>query len=204
MSRLKPFIRALLPGAALVAVAAGCTGTADTPAATGTTPTAVAPASATAGASATAVTRPAGDYQQQALAWGRRFAQCAREHGMANFPDPTFVSAGLDFPGLAKDDMARAQEVCQSVFQQAPPPPPDNRPPSRQEMAEKRAYSKCMREHGVSDFPDPKADGTFPLLGTRLEVFRAGNGADIPPDLKRPYDACWDEQGDWRMGSDLS
>jgi hypothetical protein len=27
-------------------------------------------------------------------------------------------------------------------------------------------FAGCMREHGLTDFPDPKADGMFLLVGT--------------------------------------
>jgi hypothetical protein len=27
-------------------------------------------------------------------------------------------------------------------------------------------FARCMREHGLTDFPDPRADGVFPLVGT--------------------------------------
>jgi ABC-type sugar transport system ATPase subunit len=30
-------------------------------------------------------------------------------------------------------------------------------------------FAACMRQHGVPDWPDPKADGTFPFVGTALE-----------------------------------
>jgi hypothetical protein len=41
--------------------------------------------------------------------------------------------------------------------------------PSAADLAKLKAYAKCMREHGIPDFPDPKADGTFPIIGTPLE-----------------------------------
>src|SRR5919198_4919961 len=36
------------------------------------------------------------------------------------------------------------------------------------------AYSHCMRAHGVSDFPDPNANGQIQL--------EAGPGSDLSPD----------------------
>jgi hypothetical protein len=30
-------------------------------------------------------------------------------------------------------------------------------------MAQRRAYAKCLRSHGIADFPDPDSDGNFPL-----------------------------------------
>jgi hypothetical protein len=47
-----------------------------------------------------------------------------------------------------------------------------------------------MREHGVPEWPDPKADGTFPIVGTEIEregksprVVRAGQACkELNPD----------------------
>jgi hypothetical protein len=36
---------------------------------------------------------------------------------------------------------------------------------SHVDMTTLRAFSKCMREHGLSDWPDPTSDGSFPLPG---------------------------------------
>jgi hypothetical protein len=41
-----------------------------------------------------------------------------------------------------------------------------------------------MREHGIPEFPDPKADGTFPIIGTPLE--NAGNSEAA----RSAMDAC--------------
>jgi hypothetical protein len=36
------------------------------------------------------------------------------------------------------------------------------------DVAKMRQYAQCMRQHGISDFPDPRADGVFDLAGTSL------------------------------------
>src|SRR5262245_52578732 len=87
----------LILGAFLLA-AAGCSSRADNPTAGSTTPGA-APAPATMSPAAS----PTGGFEQRALAWGRSFAQCARDHGITNFPDPIYHpdwedGAGIDFP----------------------------------------------------------------------------------------------------------
>ena len=33
-------------------------------------------------------------------------------------------------------------------------------------MGRMRRYAECMRERGLAEFPDPRADGTFPIAGT--------------------------------------
>jgi hypothetical protein len=208
------FFGAALAGSLLAGAATGCTSQAGGPAAAGASPRA-ASASAAAAASGTAspAASPTGSFEQQALAWGRRFAQCARDHGIANFPDPVYHSDyedgdGIDFPMsdpvAGKTVLARAYDACADIVRQMPPRPITDHPHDAQRLAEMRAYAACMRQHGVGDFPDPTAYGTFPVLGTRLKVFSPMNPGNLPPDLAQAYDACWDKQANWRMASLLS
>src|SRR5262245_43253358 len=47
------------------------------------------------------------------------------------------------------------------------------------------AYARCMRDHGISDFPDPQPGGGFALQG--------GPGSDLDPNntsFKAADDAC--------------
>ena len=47
------------------------------------------------------------------------------------------------------------------------------------------AYARCMRAHGISDFPDPNSDGEIQLTATA--------GSDLTPDspqFKSANDAC--------------
>jgi hypothetical protein len=43
-------------------------------------------------------------------------------------------------------------------------------PPSAQDMANLRHFAQCMRDNGIPEWPDPKPDGTFPIIGTPLEA----------------------------------
>ncbi|GAA0391717.1 hypothetical protein GCM10009530_48780 [Microbispora corallina] len=95
-----------------------------------------------------------------------RYARCMRQHGVP-LRDPEVnggsvriygVDRGLvDKGGVDADVLDRAQEACTSY---RPVLPAD-------EQARKRAggldYSRCMRAHGVEDFPDPDPDGRFSL-----------------------------------------
>jgi hypothetical protein len=211
MMRASVFFGAALAGSLLAGLAAGCTGHAGSPAAAGASPAASVTAPATATASPAA--SPTGSFEQQALAWGRRFAQCARDHGLTNFPDPVYHADyedndGIEFPMsdpiADKQTQARAGELCADLIAQMPPRPITDHPHDAQRLVEMRAYAACMRQHGVGDFPDPTAYGTFPVLGTRLKVFAPGYIGNLPPDLARAYDACWDKQANWRMASLLS
>lgn len=126
-----------------------------------------------AGASASSDVDP-----QQALAVGRRLAQCARDHGYPNFPDPVLDGDRLAFQGDAgpniKDQLKTLeQEVpeCAKIMEEMSGiGARQGRPtPGAADMAKLQAFAKCMREQGIDGFPDPKPDGTFPLTGTPLE-----------------------------------
>jgi hypothetical protein len=90
---------------------------------------------------------------------GRMYAQCMRDNGVPDFPDP-----GPDgrFSGQAheqQDDpkFRAAIEKCRDL---APGGEHENTgdPAFVDQM---RDYAQCMRDNGVPDFPDPDADGRF-------------------------------------------
>jgi hypothetical protein len=206
----------LLCAATLALAAAACTGAAGgtaqgagtTAGATPTTsagPAAGAPAGGAAAATtATASASPAAGYQARVLAWGREFSRCARAHGLPTFPDPTFYSApdgtgDADFPGIPKEDIVRAQEVCASVLAQHPQLPPPARPPAAATLRHMRQFAQCMREHGVDGFPDPRANGTFPILGTRFSGLAPYSDDPLPAGVQDALDACWQHMVAWRI-----
>lgn len=112
---------------------------------------------------------------QRILEIGRRFAQCARDHGYPGFADPQFNGDRLEYPATdpgLKDQLAEIAKIpeCKALSDQLPgarsSPPPI---PSAADLAKLNEFAKCVREHGIPDWPDPKADGTFPISGTPLE-----------------------------------
>lgn len=90
--------------------------------------------------------------QQAAIA----FAKCMRSSGVPSFPDPN-ADGGFLFrrgAGLTKSPLFRAaQAKCQRLL---PPGPGSGPPPSAQTLARFLKIAKCMREHGVPAFPDPR------------------------------------------------
>jgi hypothetical protein len=175
------------------------------PTSAGASPTGAAgsSASATSGAaSPTAAASPTGSYQQQVLDQGRRLAQCARQHGLPNFPDPTGVDIsreGLGFPrypGVDKRDIVTAEERCPEIARQAPQPPPPG-PPSATTLQRMRQYAQCMRQRGLSDFPDPRTDGTFPIRGTRYAGLAAFAGTNLTNELINADNVCRRYQINW-------
>lgn len=114
---------------------------------------------------------------QQLLELSRRFAQCGRDHGYPSLPDPEVDDGKVVWPAgqpeLKEQLRTLAEEVpqCKALWDQI-----DSlsgrgnaETPSAEDMPKLRAFAKCMREQGIDGFPDPKPDGTFPLIGTPLE-----------------------------------
>jgi hypothetical protein len=89
---------------------------------------------------------------------GRRHAQCMREHGVPEpdpqvFPDGTVRIGGeLDKARLG-DTLTQAMAACKAYEVVESQTDRDTK------AAKSREYSRCMRAHGVEDFPDPAADG---------------------------------------------
>lgn len=122
--------------------------------------------------------------QKQGSKYGPRsspyaMAKCMRANGLTNFPDPSQGSGGLGFPGgvifsvngeLTVDGVTfsgpalkKASQACKTYL------PPAGRPPalSAQQRAQMLAMARCMRAHGVPNFPDP---GSGPPAGSSKQV----------------------------------
>ncbi|HEY3191370.1 MAG TPA: hypothetical protein VGJ61_01200 [Solirubrobacterales bacterium] len=122
---------------------------------------------------------PSGDPREVMLA----YAQCMRDHGISDFPDPEpgggiAIQAGGDLDPDSPQFKA-ADDACKSLL--PPPPSPEQQ---QQEYQQMLAYAKCMREHGFPDFPDPKPGegigidvGEHPELDPNNPRFQAANEA---------------------------
>jgi hypothetical protein len=112
------------------------------------------------------------------------YAQCMRAHGLTNFPDPQSVNGGssLDLSDVDTHSPTyqRANRACVSLL--AGGSAAQQRAQAR---AQKRAlkYAKCMRAHGIHNFPDPNVDGTFP----ESQMQGLGKGS---PQFSAAQDAC--------------
>ena len=109
------------------------------------------------GSAATAQQAPA-DRQDAELA----YAQCMRDNGYAEFPDPT-PDGGIRFQ-LTPDSAPRFEKAADACRDLAPEGMRgEDVTPEQLEALVK--FSQCMRENGVADFPDPDAGGGFNLRG---------------------------------------
>jgi hypothetical protein len=82
------------------------------------------------------------------------YAQCMRAHGVRNFPDPSgngqFVLTGID---TESPQFQAALAACKAPYASATSGQNANAPASGLKFA------RCMRAHGVANFPDPAANG---------------------------------------------
>ncbi|HEV3048280.1 MAG TPA: hypothetical protein VGY13_13080 [Solirubrobacteraceae bacterium] len=88
------------------------------------------------------------------------FSECMRSSGVPSFPDPK-PGGGFMFharPGLMSSPAFRAaQAKCQKLLPGGGPPGPGSSTnPSPQTLARFLGIARCMRRHGVYDFPDPR------------------------------------------------
>ncbi|HUA45355.1 MAG TPA: hypothetical protein VMA77_09030 [Solirubrobacteraceae bacterium] len=109
------------------------------------------------------------------------FADCIRAHGVTNFPDPGpngFNLSGIDTQSPAFQSAHQACAPLQSVSTE------QGSPASESQRLAAIANAKCMRSHGVPNFPDP----TFlPNGGNTVAL----NGLDTEsPAFKRAQAAC--------------
>jgi hypothetical protein len=123
--------------------------------------------------------------QQAAAAGWRELVRCARANGMPNLPDPQIDSNGrASFPNGTPDPPASVRRACQSIYDRLPASArgDEERPPA--DMQALLRYARCMREHGVADFPDPDAEGNFSAP--------AGSSGPGPnsPSFQRALQAC--------------
>ena len=123
--------------------------------------------------------------QQDAAALWRELVRCARANGMPNLADPQIDSNGRADSPTAPRTRPPACGGPASRSMTGPPPAArddNDRPPA--DMQALLRYARCMREHGVADFPDPDAEGNFRVL--------AGSTGPGPksPSFQRALQAC--------------
>ena len=93
------------------------------------------------------------------------FARCMRAHGLPGWPDPTssgvFDKSTLRQLGYSKSQvMAVEARACNNLL-------PTNGEPlqtaqaRRIRLADALSFARCMRSHGVRQFPDPDAQGNL-------------------------------------------
>ena len=62
----------------------------------------------------------------------------------------------------------QAEDACGTALEQAGLSSGPNQAPSTQEIQDLLAFARCVRNHGISNFPDPNSQGGFNLAGTGI------------------------------------
>jgi hypothetical protein len=121
------------------------------------------------------------------------FARCMRSHGVQHWPDPE--SSGqfdktkltLQQLGVVQSQLQIARRACQHLY------PSDNQSPqatTQQVMNALVRFARCVRAHGVTNWPDPLAESDPGQPGT------PGFPRDIPgvnqnaPQVKNAMGKC--------------
>ena len=113
---------------------------------------------------------------------GVAFAACMRSSGVPNFPDPSpgggllfRVTAGIDRSSPA---FRAARAKCRKLLPGGGPPGPGSTThPSAQTLAKLLKIAQCMRQHGISQFPDPRTSVPLNPFGSGYGVITDYDGA---------------------------
>ncbi|HEX4680443.1 MAG TPA: hypothetical protein VH210_14685 [Gaiellaceae bacterium] len=122
------------------------------------------------GCAASHTARPTGSVNDQGLVALRSFAGCVRAHGLPSFPDPVLSRSGVpQFPENAPSVTGGALTACREVAARIPPQYTETAPVSASDFQKLRVLARCVRAHGVPDWPDPNSLGQFPIP-SRIET----------------------------------
>jgi hypothetical protein len=92
------------------------------------------------------------------------YATCMRSHGVPNYPDPK-PNGGFDVTTNPNDPLLQAaQRDCANLL----PAGQQQQTTGHftpQQVAQLLTYAKCMRSHGIPNFPDPTSKGLGAMNG---------------------------------------
>ena len=114
------------------------------------------------------------------------YTDCMRQHGIADFPDPTpgpgGQGGGFSVSARSGSDLdpndpryQAANRVCQARLPFGGSPPP----PTAKQLAEEVKFAACIRQHGFPGFPDPNNQGVFVLNNFDLSSNRFQSARQI-------------------------
>lgn len=110
------------------------------------------------------------------------FGKCMRDAGFSWWPDPDNSGRINASPpaGTRVDEekLSKAQQECSSKYMNPTQAPAM----SAADIQTLKGYSKCMRENGLPNFPDPDANGKIDLGGAHVQ--------DNTPEWKKASEAC--------------
>jgi hypothetical protein len=137
-------------------------------------------------------TSAAASSPQDGITAAYRYSRCMRSHGATGFPDPQVHQNGNSVSVMQRvpDSLAHspaftaAQKACRGIIP-APASPSQEAARQRAKAEALLAFARCLRNHGVTNFPDPSAQGEL-----RLPAVEAA-GVDIhAPSFLTAAKAC--------------
>jgi hypothetical protein len=109
------------------------------------------------------------------------YSACMRSHGVPNYPDSTssgqLPKTDAQLLGVSISQYQAAQQACRHLLPTGGSPEDcmlnSNCPPAlvQQMLAADRKLARCMRSHGVPNFPDPTNGGAS---GPVFNITKAG------------------------------
>jgi len=111
------------------------------------------------------------------------YAKCMRSNGVLNFPDPSGSGGGFHLAtgtNPSSPAFKVAQAKCHKLLPGGGPPGPGSlTSPSPQTLARMLNIARCMRRHGIYDFPDPRTSVPSKPFGAG-----AGAGSGVVSDIE--------------------
>jgi hypothetical protein len=137
------------------------------------------------------------------------YSTCMRSHGVSKYPDPTssgdLPKVGLQQLGVSSSRFSSAQATCRSVYptggslqqQEARCGRNADCSPAlvQQWLDADRKLARCMRSHGIPNFPDPTGGGPS---GPYFPISKVGisDAASHAPEFMAKLSECGRLMGD--------
>jgi hypothetical protein len=101
---------------------------------------------------------------QESAAVLRDLSRCIRAHGLPSFPDPVIGNDGVPrYPDSAPRVPESARQPCAEIANRIPAAYQSTQPVSSADYQKLLAFARCVRAHGIADWPDPNPLGEFPI-----------------------------------------
>jgi hypothetical protein len=118
------------------------------------------------------------------------FTRCMRSNGVASFPDPPAIGVRIPKPtmqqlGVSASQFQRAASACNHLLPNGGSDTQQTAQQKQARLADELSFARCMRNHGVSRFPDPTAQGDL-----SVEMVQAQGISLHSPAVLRTVQTC--------------
>lgn len=125
-------------------------------------------------------------------------AECMREQGIEEFPDPEFTEDGgslIQLPdGVDPEELEAAEEECRPIMEEVAPDAGEIDPEEQAEMVDQLVeVAECMRERG-HDVPDPEVDDQGGVT-FGMGAGPGGGGDEPDEDFEQDMEECNEAAG---------